>query len=853
MQTSSSARSFLSNLLSRSPRSNGHSPQFATPNSSASTSPNPSIPRSPSAPQGWQPHPTVAALQSNEAIHSRSTSMPTIAGAPQPRDSSDLYRPGSGSSNAPQRRTPRSIAAATFAGLTRTSSLRGTADSSGMSTVPRRSAPLETQPPVPTIALSTPPAPPFVPPPPTLASVGLTVNPLTQQLSLSRNAQPLCGALLDNKYLLIGTTAGLDFLPLPLPGSLPMKHHGLKKRRETRKPIPLIKRTRFKELAVLNERSNILLAIAGRNDHVRGAHQSALTETAADVVRLTVYALDGIRAMIARKMAEIDIKDGYPIIQDAAIFDDASPGPRAPAAKGKERAEPSDVSSSSVDASQPSQLAPDSSYQFPASSSSQAQAPVPRQRPSLAQSRPPSWHRLSNPLYSAASSPTSPIRISGRQTPSSASIVHTVPTATPRGSISSQLTVQAGTPRTLRPQKSRDFIAGRRGSTATMQRRHSKADGGAWSPNRRSSAPSLHSRRTSIRSVSGRKSSADGVTDVPPVPGRPFEPRAPVKPLHTLEQSPTSDLADFLATTGPDLDSPELDRVLESTRERRRSSVAERVAATENHAQLFPAAKRSAFPSHAPSLAARTAADDSLRVERLDARDVPACENVADVPPPLPPKPQPRRASTPLLASGQKSPSMDLAEWIRQAEPSSDQQSSTPRGSRPISSTGFRDPFSSESASAHSPQPPSAPSSPTSKSTSRFVPRSPVINSELDSSEGASVSPRETQLTLAEVIRDGPPHSPSLGNPSPGSRASKRWSIGGVGARLLSRPVQHDGDAPATVGTIASRRIARGCRAVGSWSPSRNGPSTNELNHSLRSLCRSRLRRSTTLPLRLPL
>jgi hypothetical protein len=122
----------------------------------------------------------------------------------------------------------------------------------------------------------------------TLGSVGLAVVPLTTPMSLSRNAQPLCGALLDDKYLLIGqsphsavydisltldlpigTTAGLDFLPLPLPGSLPMRTHG-KKRKETRKPIPLIKRTRFKELAVLSERSNILLGIAGRNDHIRG-------------------------------------------------------------------------------------------------------------------------------------------------------------------------------------------------------------------------------------------------------------------------------------------------------------------------------------------------------------------------------------------------------------------------------------------------------------------------------------------------------------------------------------------------------------------------------------------------------
>ncbi|KAI5480073.1 mitogen-activated protein kinase kinase kinase kinase 4-like protein [Pseudohyphozyma bogoriensis] len=139
---------------------------------------------------------------------------------------------------------------------------------------------------------------------------GLSLVPLTLALSLSKHSQPLCGAILDDKYILIGTTGGLDFLPIPLPGSLPMKQHG-KKRRETRKPIPLIKRTRFKELAVLSERSNILLAIAGRNDHIR------------------VYALDGIRAMIEKKMVELDIRDGYPIIPDPrGSYADSPPLPR---------------------------------------------------------------------------------------------------------------------------------------------------------------------------------------------------------------------------------------------------------------------------------------------------------------------------------------------------------------------------------------------------------------------------------------------------------------------------------------------------------------------------------------------
>ncbi|GEM06207.1 mitogen-activated protein kinase kinase kinase kinase 4-like protein [Rhodotorula toruloides] len=642
--------------------------------------------------------------------------------------------------------------------------------STGAAATANRPVPPGTHSPVPTIGLSTPPAPPLVPSPPTLASVGLTVNPLTQQLSLSRNAQPLCGALLDNKYLLIGTTAGLDFLPLPLPGSLPMKHHGLKKRRETRKPIALIKRTRFKELAILNERSNILLAIAGRNDHVR------------------VYALDGIRAMIERKMGEIDIKDGYPIIQDAVIFDSATPQTHSSAAKGKQRAEASDANSFSHDGPHttlpgPSQLAPNSSYQFPSTTTSDSQAPTPRRRPSLAQGRPPSWHRLSNPRYSAVS-PASPIRISGRQTPSSTSIVHTLPTATPRTSISSQATM-----RTIRPEKSRDFVAGRRGSTATMQRRYSRADGGATSPARRSSAPLLHSRKASIRS-SGRKGSADRVIDVPPVPVRRFEPRAPVKPLNALERSPTSDLAEFLATTGPDLDSPELDRVLASTRERRRSSVTERVPQTEKDTQHFPATKRSAgstaASSHAAGLAAFGAKVNSTFVEHLDTRDTGSAEEAQAVPPPPPPKPQPRRPSTALLAPGQKSPSMRLAEWISQTGPESDQGMADPQLLRPDLSSGFRDPFRNERASSNSPRIPSTSSSPTSGSTSRFTARSPVVSSGLGSSEGASASPQGMELTLAEIIRDGPPPSPSMGNASPGSRASKRWSISGVGAKLLN-------------------------------------------------------------------
>lgn len=92
----------------------------------------------------------------------------------------------------------------------------------------------------------------------TLEDLGLAQRPMSANMSLNRHGQPLCGTVLDDQFLLIGTTSGLDFLPL-------CSHH-----LHIKKPLPLIKRTRFKQLAVLTDRSNVLLAIAGRNDHVRG-------------------------------------------------------------------------------------------------------------------------------------------------------------------------------------------------------------------------------------------------------------------------------------------------------------------------------------------------------------------------------------------------------------------------------------------------------------------------------------------------------------------------------------------------------------------------------------------------------
>ena len=219
-------RAFLSNLLNRSPRSNGTSPLL----SSASTSPNGSPrlggpPRSPSAPSGWQQSPVSAAHRSvagSSAAHVRSSSMP----ASPTTSASDLRTPQPPTAEladveSSPRRTPRSIAAATFSGLTRSASLRLTQSPPIVPSSPPRqltsrlpsprptsTARMAPDSPAPTIGFSTPPAPAHdaSPPPPvqTLGSAGLALVPLTTAMSLSRNAQPLCGALLDDKYLLIG-------------------------------------------------------------------------------------------------------------------------------------------------------------------------------------------------------------------------------------------------------------------------------------------------------------------------------------------------------------------------------------------------------------------------------------------------------------------------------------------------------------------------------------------------------------------------------------------------------------------------------------------------------------------------
>ncbi|GJN91514.1 hypothetical protein Rhopal_004537-T1 [Rhodotorula paludigena] len=692
----------------------------------------------------------------------------------------------------------------------------------------------------------------------------------------AQRPQPLCGAILDQKYLLIGTTAGLDFLPLPLPGSLPMQQLG-KKRKETRKPVPLIKRTRFKELAVLSERSNILLAIAGRNDHVR------------------VYALDGIRAMIDKKMQEIDKRDGYPIIHDAAIFDKKTS--LSSGVKGKARA-PGE--SRSADTLQPAaaasvvQPAPSPSYQFPPTASTSAAppfasqplppddapTPTPRRRPLSTHSRPPSYHQRP-PSWHQGGGPASPVRISSR--PSSASFVRAVPTnpAPSRGSVSSQTTVTPGTPRTVRGQKSRDFIAGRKGSTAASMpgasKRRSRADLGSppGPSSRRASVHSHFSRRGSIRSAgraagetaddetpppvpsvdrrlsapthslesNGRRPSAspslparlDAYPAPMPFPPKRMEPRPPVKPLNPLERSPTSDLAEFLRDSGPDMRSPEMDNVLASSRRRRRSSVTDNLLHAGADAQLFPALPKlpsrresltpSATASHLAGLELYTTGGSDLvemlsepalgdngraslsssvgqsqprearspplrSIERspvleladfirqsgpLDDRPSSSSGDDSIAPPRVPPKPEARSAMTPRLGAGQKSPSMELAELLRQTGPVDefDTSASSPTLLSQSSGVGVASAATLISSTRQRAESTSAIAA-REAALDRLTARSPVVDSD-------AVVPTE----LAELVRSGP--FAQTGSSSPSSRSSKRWTMSAVGSKLLHR------------------------------------------------------------------
>ncbi|KAM0793450.1 hypothetical protein ACM66B_000894 [Microbotryomycetes sp. NB124-2] len=687
------ARALISNLLSRSPRSqSGGSPRMGDQTSSSFRQ---TAPSSPSNRQtGWAAVSTGSDPGSSQRSSSNQATSTTHPEAERTRG------------------TPRSTAAAaTFGSPSRAVS---TLLSAGPSTSVRRAVSASSSPQaqscatvaaatrVPdtpaTIGMSTPVADSSPSEPaPTLASLGLSVALLTQSLSLSKTGIPLCGAILDGKYLLIGTTQSLDFLPLPAPGSLAGSKD---KRKATRKPISLIKKTRFKDLAVLSERSNILLAIAGRNDHVR------------------VYALDSVRALIRRKLAEVSQRDGYPAMQDSHL-------------RQRDKAK-TKASTVPVPAPVPDRL----EDLAPLPSPPPQYDTIATQRPQVRRisSRPGSWHQSQAPAFlPPPPSPNRPMMARG----SSGTIVDSVP-RNPRGSISSQGGIGAASSsgvRHVRGQKSREFVASRRGSAATViSRRRSRADVAGLQ------SPSNMSRRSSYASAEhGRRQSSAGFTLTPGTSSFESQNLSVTSTSATRQLSETASDSGWTTSNGPSPRPPVNDYFSQ------------------------PVSPRTLVPPSMPGLGSA------------------ASSSTSSLPPPLTPG------------------------------SSSDGVAALPFPSRPRST---------RAAPRRRPQSvvPRSSSSEYLSSSARLLPRKPTTVASPTTDVGIEAAPEREVLSLAEIIRDGPPPSslpastsaPQLrlteaGSPtdnaatassarlgstpdgSPTNRQMKRWTVGGVGSRLLNR------------------------------------------------------------------
>ena len=464
-----------------------------------------------------------------------------------------------------------------------------------------------------------------------------------------------------------------------------MRTHG-RKRKETRKPIPLIKRTRFKELSVLSERSNILLAIAGRNDHVR------------------VYALDGIRAMIERKMNDLDARDGYPYLPNGV--DGAGPLASSSApAKGKAKAEPF----------VPSATRPQSIFPRPQSSrgaSSSSAQPEPFHFPA---SSPPPDYSIAAPspslrrrvpsAYGPGSllSPVSPARTT------TGSIVRAVPT-----NLGSSGMVGPASPRTLRAQKSREFVASRRGSGAVLPRRKSRIDvNEPSSSSRRGSvassvdrpeaqpAPPLPSldrvsasaasfslssplaptatddrllsacgggqRRQSTASSIGDESSWHTSVGGSPNPDR-LQPRRE-ESIMARRASATAELALFLRQSGPnELAPPPRITRAKSVGDEIRSLLPSRSQSSIGRSATSPALQNVPAPSPTASLTEFLRLSTGSANSELDRRHSAALTNFSSSGSSLP-KLKSREPTSPKLISTERSPTADLIDMLRETGP----------------------------------------------------------------------------------------------------------------------------------------------------------------------------------------
>ncbi|GAA6058745.1 hypothetical protein JCM10212_003433 [Sporobolomyces blumeae] len=829
-------RSFFTNLLNRSPRSSHVSPRFSSSPplpSSAQLSPNPSAPSSHLSGVNQARSPRLDAVRSaSDNHHNRSSSLPSSPVAPvSARHSAEI--PSRSRMPDVDRSPPR--LSRTFAGLGRSVSMRNAPATPSNAAAKTPSRPISSShlpaPPASRPAASSAPTSPRLgaeraspsPPVATLASIGVSLVSITPPLSISRNSQPLCGAVLDDKYLLIGTSTGLDFLPLPLPGSLPMPQLGSKRRKEVRKPMALIKRTRFKELAVLSERSNILLAIAGRNDHIR------------------VYALDGIRAMIEKKMSEVNLRDGYPFIQDSAVLRLGTNKSATASAKGKGRAlpSPSPSSTSALAPPQrtsafPSQLEP---YRFPVTSPPPAYDAGPGH--SLSARRRPSSVRLTSGTSMTGVSPTAR-SFSRNNSIASGSLVRAVPT-NPRGSVSSQSTAVPSTPRSVRRQGSRpEFVVSRKGSSATIVRRKSRIDVGASSTARTKSIAS--SRRSSVNGIDGPASASSRLRSKS-TPNAHAQARFPDDvaeesdsgrrssvPLSAFGSSPSFSPSSrrFAQETWPASDSPKADlpeevgskdpgappdvvpatffnrldssgvdepilsnpfrgdvqdenepprsastvsgRTFRSGRYQARAPTSRSLAPDERSATLEladmirdtgPSGPSTAAPSNLSRSPSQHLSPTSSRRPSAEARPVP------------------RHASTPKLGQGQKSPSMELAALLKETGPGDSSSSS-----HQLSHSNDRRRSNGDRLVARSP----------------FA--TPVADSSDDGSDASPSAARRKGQTLIEAISSGPltvGENAGLGIMAPdeaeseatngrtgSSRINKRWTMGGMSS-LLSR------------------------------------------------------------------
>ncbi|KAF0433598.1 ste/ste20 protein kinase [Gigaspora margarita] len=81
---------------------------------------------------------------------------------------------------------------------------------------------------------------------------------------LNRKEKYLCGDILDNRYFLLGSSNGLEFIDFSLPS-------------EQQIPERLIEAVRFKQIVILiTQRYSALIALAGKNNHIRTYNLSTL-------------------------------------------------------------------------------------------------------------------------------------------------------------------------------------------------------------------------------------------------------------------------------------------------------------------------------------------------------------------------------------------------------------------------------------------------------------------------------------------------------------------------------------------------------------------------------------------------